>query len=127
PRQRRSRRCEEIDTERDEEELLAAESVRKPSEDDSAGDGTHQVGAAGKSYIGVAEPQHRALFQRPSDGADQRYLEAVENPGNAQRGDDERMKAAPRKPIEPGRNVGFDDHPVGEEKLRSETGACSNT
>jgi len=42
------------------------------------------------------------------DGTDDRHLEAVENPGDAERDNDKKMKATPRKPIEASRNVSHD-------------------
>ena len=53
--------------------------------------------------------QRRAVLERAGERARQRHLEPVENPGDAERHHDQRVKAAPRQPVEPRRNVGFDD------------------
>ena len=68
-----------------------------------------EIGAGGEADVGVAELQHRARLQRAGDRAGQRHFEAVEDPGDAERGHHQGVKAAPRQPVEPRRNVGFDD------------------
>src|SRR5690242_12085356 len=54
--------------------------------------------------------QHRALLERTGDRAGDRDFESVKNPGDTERNDDQRVEARPRQPVEPGRNVGLDDH-----------------
>ncbi len=53
--------------------------------------------------------QYGAFFQRPGERAGERHLEAVEDPGDAERDDDQGMKAPPRQAIEACRQVGLDD------------------
>ena len=59
--------ADEIDGERDEEELLAAEPIRQPAEEHRAQHGAGKVGAAGEPNLGIAELQHGALLQRAGD------------------------------------------------------------
>src|ERR1700704_3058753 len=41
-----------------------------------------------------------------------RPLEAIEDPGDPERHDHERMESAPSQPVEPRRNIGRDDRPT---------------
>ena len=109
--QRRRRSRHEIDRQRDEKQLLAAEPVCQPTEEQRAGHRTGKIRSCREAYIGVAEFQEEiwGAHERPSYCTGQRHLETIENPGNAQGGYHKRVKAAPRQPIEPGGNVGFDD------------------
>ena len=64
PRHRGGGGGEQIDRQRDEEQLLAAEPVGQPAEEQRAQHCARQIGAAGEPDIGIAELQHRALLER---------------------------------------------------------------
>jgi hypothetical protein len=57
--------------------------------------------------------QHRALLQRARDRAGERHLEPIEDPGDPEGGNHQGVETAPRQPIEPRRDVGFDDRVLG--------------
>src|SRR6185437_12310790 len=71
-----------------------------------ATDGADEIEAGRQADLRIAQMQLRARFQRPRDRAGERHLESVEDPCDAERGDDERVEAAPGQAVEPGRNVG---------------------
>ena len=100
---------DQIDGQRHEEQSLAAEPVGEPTEEDGAKHGAGEIGAAGNADIGIAEMKHRALFQRARQGAGERHLQPVQDPGDAQRGHDQRVESTPGQPVEPRRNIGVHD------------------
>ena len=53
--------------------------------------------------------QGGTLLQRAGERAGQRHLEAIQNPGDAEREHDAGVKAAPRQRVKPCGNAGFDD------------------
>ena len=83
--------------------FLRPEPVGEPAEEHGAQHRAGEVGAAGEPDVGVAELEDRALLERAGHGAGQRHLQAVENPGDAERDHDERVEAAPRQAVEPRR------------------------
>ena len=109
PRQRGRRGGDEIDRERDEEQLLAAEPVGQPAEEQRAQHRAGEIGAGGEADVGIAELQDRARLQCAGDRAGERHFEPVEDPGDAERRDHQGVEAAPRQAVEPRRDVGFDD------------------
>ncbi len=68
-----------------------------------------EIGAARQADVGVGDLQHRARLEGARHRAGERDFEAVQNPRDAERHDDKRMKSAPRQAIEPRRDVGLDD------------------
>ena len=88
---------------------LAPEPVGQPAEAERADDRAGEIGAAGETDVGVGEVQRRARLQRAGDRAGERHFEPVENPGDAERDDDEDVEPSPRQALEPGRDEGFDD------------------
>jgi hypothetical protein len=52
--------------------------------------------------------KYGALHQSAGDGAYERYLEAIQDPRDAERGDDERMETSPREPVETRRDRRLD-------------------
>ena len=88
--------------------LRPSRSVSQPK-NSAPSDGAGQVGAGGESDVRIAELQRRALLQRARERARERHLEPVENPGDPERDDDQRVEAPPRQAVEPRRSVGFDD------------------
>src|SRR5215813_4725246 len=99
-----------IDQQSDEEEHSATEPVSQPAEEQRARDSAKHVGGAGKTDVGAGE------LQTAPDGAREGPRESdsptTENPGDAERKDDKPMEPAPRKPVQTGRNIGFDDGAV---------------
>ena len=66
-----------------------------------------EIGAAGEADLLGRELQRRALLQaRAATEPDQRHLEPVEYPGDAERDDDQPVETAPRQAVEAGRDVG---------------------
>ena len=109
PRRAGQRRGGQVDGDGHEEQLLAAQPVGQPAEDQGAEDRAGEVGAGGEADPGIGKAQRRARLQRPGDRPCERHLEPVENPGDAERRHDEDMEAPPRQPLEPGRNERLDD------------------
>ena len=108
PRQRGRGGGDEVDRERDEEQLLAPEPVREPAEIERAKHRADKIGAAGEADLGIAEMEHGARLERARHGAGERHFEPVENPGDAEADHHAGVKAAPREPVEPRRDVGLD-------------------
>src|SRR5262249_10355723 len=108
PGEGRSDSGEEVDREGDEEELLAAEPVGQPAEEQRPQHSAGEIGAGGEADIRVAELEGGTFLERAGDGAGHRYLEAVEDPGDAEGDDDERVEAAPRQAVQPRGNVSLD-------------------
>jgi hypothetical protein len=88
-------------------EALAAEPVGEPTEEKCPEHGAGEIEAARKPDLGITEAETGALLERSGDGTGKRYLEAVENPGNAEGDDDEAVESSPVKPVEPRRDGGF--------------------
>ena len=99
----------EIHPKRNEKQLLAAEPVGQPAEENGAKHRAGEIGAGGEAHIAVGEMQDRAFLQRAGERAGERHFQPIENPGDPERDHDERVKPAPRQPIEPRGNVGFHD------------------
>ncbi len=99
----------QIEAQGHKEQFAASEAVGQIAEQQRAGDRTGQIGAADGAHLGGGEMQHRAFLQGAGDRAGQGYFEPVEDPGDAEGGDDQAMKPGPRQPVEPGRDIGFDD------------------
>ncbi len=109
PRERRRGGRQQVDGKRDEEQLLAPKPVGQPAEEDRAQHRAGEICAARETDIGIAELQHRACLECARDGAGERDFKPVEDPRDPECHHHQRMKAAPRQPVEPRRNVGFDD------------------
>src|SRR5262245_38939817 len=123
PRQRGRRGGDEIDRERDEEQPLATQPVGEPAEEQSTQYRPREIGAAREPHIDVGESEPRTLLEGGRYGAGERHLEAVENPGDAERDDDEGMETAPPQPVEPRRDIGGDD-PRFRARRRAFRGNC---
>ena len=76
---------------------LAAEPVGQIAEQHRAGDRADQVGAADEPDLGRREMQYRAFLQSAGDRPGDGHLEPVENPGDAERDDDQGVKPRPRQ------------------------------
>src|SRR5262249_50718730 len=110
---------QQINRQRDKEQLLATETVRQPAKENGPRNRAGEIGAAGEANVGVAELEDRALLQSAGERPHQGDFETVENPGDAEGGNDQRLEAAPRQAVEASGNVRFDDrtgrilgHPV---------------
>ena len=113
PRQARGRGGDEVEEQRDEEQLLAPDPVGQPAEADGADDRTDEVGTRRQADIELGEG-HRRLAQRADEGAGQGDFEPVEHPGDAERDDDEGVEAAEGQAVKPGGDVGVDDRAGGD-------------
>ena len=100
---------QQVDGQRDEEQLLAPKPVGEPAEKNGTEHRAGQIGAAREPHIRIGELKDGAGFERARDRTGQRHLQAIQDPGHAERHDDQRVKTAPGQPVEPGRNIGFDD------------------
>ena len=102
---------DQIERERDEEQPLAPEPIGEPAEEQRPQHRAGEIGTAHQADLGVGEMQPRAFLERRRDGAGQRHLETIEDPGDPERHDHERMEPAPSQPVEPRRDIGRDDRP----------------
>ena len=105
PRKRGGSRRQQIDGQRDEEQLPAPEPVGQPAEAEGAEHRAGKVGAIGEADLDITQMQHRALLQRARHRTGQRHLEPVQHPGDAKRNDDKPVEAAPGQTIEPRRDI----------------------
>jgi hypothetical protein len=83
--------------------------LRQIAEQNRTGYRPDQVGRADETDLLGSEPQHRAFLQSPRDRTRQRHFEPVEDPGDAECHNDERVEAGPRQAIEACRDIGLDD------------------
>ena len=88
---------------------LRPKPVGQPAEEQGAEHGAGQISAARDADFRIGKMQRRARFQGARDGSGQRHLEAVEDPGDAESGDDQNVKPAPRQPLEPRGYEGCED------------------
>ena len=109
PRERGRRRRGQVKPEGHKKQFAAAEPVGQIAEQQRAENRADKIGAADGADLGGRETQHRAFLQRAGDRAGEGHFEPVENPGDAEGGDDKGVKPGPRQPVEPRRDVGFDD------------------
>ena len=133
PRERGRDREDEIDAERDHEELLPPEAVGQIAEEQRARAGADEVPRAGRRRLVRRQVQRVLLRQRAGDRADERHLETVEDPCDPEADDDEPVPAAPGEAVEPPRDHRIDGFPRGS-KLgcgcrcghTEKTDACGN-
>ena len=109
PGQRGRGRGREIERQRDEKQSLAPDPVGEPAEAERPEHGAGEVRAVGKSDVEIGKMQRRAFLQRSRQRTGQRYLQPVQNPGDAERQNDPCMKTAPAQTVETGGNTGLDD------------------
>ena len=110
--------ADEIERERDEEQLLAPDPVGEPAEAERAEHRAGEIGAVGEADVEIGKVQRRALLQRARQRAGERHFEPVENPGDAERQHDAGVEAAPGERVEPRRDRGFDDAVIGARRGR---------
>ena len=123
PRQRRQRGGAEVDTERDQEQLLAPEPIGEAAEEERAGDGAGDVRRRREADVARGQPERARLLQHRAERADDGDLEPVEDPGDAERDDDEPVPARPRQAVEPRRDVGLDHRHAPSSRSRAAVAA----
>lgn len=99
----------DVDDQGDEEQFATAQAVGEPAEEQRADHRAGDVGAAGEADVGVAQAQRRAVLQRAGDGAGERHLQAVEQPGDTQRDHQQGVEAPPGQAVQPRRQIGLVD------------------
>ena len=108
-RERGGHRGQQVEAEREHEQLFAPVAVRELPEEQRAQTGAGDIDRGGRSDVrGVEVDAAAALGQPRGDRADDRDLEAVEDPYRAEPDDDAPVEARPRQPVEPSGNVGTD-------------------
>ena len=108
-RERRQHGGGDVDAERDQEELLAAEPVGELTEEQRADARAGDVHRAGQTDVEAAQPEPGvARLQRLRHRPDDRDLEPVEDPHGPEPDHDHPVPPRPRQPVEPGRDVGGD-------------------
>ncbi len=97
---------DEIDAERDQEQLLAAEAVGQLAEEECADAGAANVERRSRADLARVELDAAArLGESRRDRADDRHLEPVEDPDRPEADHDQPVEARPRQPVEPGRDA----------------------
>ena len=81
-----------IDGKRDEKQLLAPQPIGQPAEKEGAEHRSTEVRAACNADLRIAQTQSGALRQLAGKRARQRDFKTVEDPGDAERNNDERWK-----------------------------------
>ena len=99
-----------IDGKRDEKQLLAPQPIGQPAEKEGAEHRSTEVRASCNADLRIAQTQSGALRQLAGKRARQRDFKTVEDPGDAERNNDEDVEASDRQGIKARRNVGLDDH-----------------
>ena len=104
-----SERGGDVEAERDQEELLAAEAVGELAEEERADAGSGDVdGGSGADLRRRDRDPAARLRQARGDRADDRHLEAVEDPDRAEADHDEPVEPRPGQPVEASRDVRLD-------------------
>ena len=108
-RERRQHGGDGVDAERDQEELLAAEPVGELTEEERPDAGAGDVHRTGEADVEAAQPEPGVgRLQGLRHRADDRDLEAVEDPHGPEPDHDHPVPPRPRQPVQPGRDVGGD-------------------
>src|SRR5690606_12047861 len=79
------------------------------SEDERSDHGAGEVRADGRADLRIAEAQRVGIAEHARDRADERDLEPVEEPRDAERDDDAPVPATPRQTVEPRGEVSLDE------------------
>jgi hypothetical protein len=110
---------DDVQRESDEEQLLAPHPVGEPAEEERPEARARDVDRGGQADLAVGDLQARPLLgQARGDRADDRDLEAVEDPHGAQPNEDHPVPAGPRKAVEPRGNPRLDDLALGHRLRR---------
>ena len=108
-RERRRDRRYEVHDEREQEQPLTPESVRELPEEQRAQAGARHVDRSRGEHLALAEREPALLAREPrGDRADDRDLEAVEDPHGSQPDDHHPVEARPRQAVQPGRHLRLD-------------------
>ena len=99
---------DEVETQRHEEQLAPPEPVGRPAEDQRAHDRAGEVEAVADADLRVGEVQRLVVLQRARDQPGEGHLETVEDPGDAEGGDHQRVEPPPTQRVEPRRDAGLD-------------------
>ncbi len=99
----------EIERQRDEEQFLAPDTVGEPAESERAEHGAGEIGAVGKPDVEIGELQRRTFLQCARQRTGKRDLQAIQDPGDAERKHDAGVEAAPAQIVQARRNAGLDD------------------
>src|SRR5207245_3866645 len=89
--------------------LLPAEAVGEIAEEQRADDRTGDVDGAGQAELRRRQAERLRALQLRRHRADDRDLEAVQDPYRTERDDDQPVPPRPGQPVDPGRDVGFDN------------------
>ena len=92
-------RCDEIDGQRDQEELLAPEAIGEMAPEERTRGGADDVDRPGEPKLPVGDPERVLLGEARADRADDRDLEPVEDPDGAEPEDDQPVPGAPWEPV----------------------------
>ncbi len=109
PRERRRHGRREIQQQRPHEQPLAPEPVGQVPEQERSDDRARDVDRAHETDLELGQRERVLARQRRGDRADDRDLEPVEDPGDAERDDDQPVPPAPGQPVHPLRDVARDD------------------
>ena len=82
-------RRHEVDRERDQEQLLAPEAIGQMAPEERTAGGAEHVDGAGEAELSVRDAERVLLGEARTDRADDRDLEAVEDPDGAESEHDE--------------------------------------
>ena len=109
-RERRRDGGHQVDRQGHHEQLLAAEPVGEVAEEQRAEAGAGDVDRGGLADLALGDARARSPSRSGGgDRADDRHLEAVEDPDRAEADDHQPVPARPGQPVQPGRDVGLDD------------------
>ena len=106
-RQRGEHAAEQIDAQRDHEQVAAAELVRHPAEEEGPDHLTQEIdGADGEGHFGGREVQGLLLADEAFGVAGDRDLEAVQHPRHPERDHQMGVETRPTETVKPGRHRG---------------------
>jgi hypothetical protein len=92
--------ADEVDDERDDEEVLPAQVVGQPSEEQGAADLPEEVERRGKAHFGRSHAEGR----RESVRGDDLHLETVQDPRETEADHDHPVEPRPRQSVHPSRD-----------------------
>ncbi len=113
PGEARRDRREHVGEQRDGEQLLSAKPVGEPAEEEGARDSPRKIRAGRITHLPVGEMQRGRLGDSAGEAADERDFQPVQDPGDPERHDHERVEPRPGKAVETGGYVGLEDVGIG--------------
>ena len=108
PGERRQGVAEQVDAQRDDEEVLAAPLVGQVTEEQRAEDLTEQVDRGDRADLGRAQTERRFVGQNSRDCAGDGDLDAVQDPGGAERHHHLGVERRPAQAVDPRRDQAAD-------------------